>query len=302
MPEIHSFPRLRPLLLALALLALPAAHDPAAAQEAPRLAVGDSLVEVTLRGGESFVGRVVRVAADTISLETVSGTRMEIARSRIDAVRPARGRVVRGQFWREDPNRTRLFFSPTGRSMPAGGGYVGVYEVFIPFVTMAVTDRIMLSGGSPFYLAFTGDVTPPVYFGPKVQVVSTPRFQGSLGSMTVYVPDDGGDDGFYSVLYGVGTVGGADRALTAGAGWGYVDGEFSPKPVVMVGGETRVSRSIKLVSENMFVPGEDGLVISGGVRFFGERLSADAGLAGFAGGDGGCCFPLVNFVYHFGRQ
>ena len=66
------------------------------------------------------------------------------------------------------------------------------------------------------------------------------------------------------------------------------------------GGETRVGRYTKLISENLFVPGEDGVILSAGMRFFGRRLSADAGLAGFAGEDGGCCFPLVNVVYNFG--
>ena len=71
----------------------------------------------------------------------------------------------------------------------------------------------------------------------------------------------------------------------------------------MIGGETRVSRRIKLITENWFFTGAggDGLV-TGGVRFIGDRLSADLGLGGATGADGsGCCLPLVNCVWNFGR-
>lgn len=63
-----------------------------------------------------------------------------------------------------------------------------------------------------------------------------------------------------------------------------------------------MSQRTKFITESYFVPGESGGLVVGGVRFFGERLSADAGL-GFAldGGDASCCLPVVNFVYSFGR-
>ena len=51
------------------------------------------------------------------------------------------------------------------------------------------------------------------------------------------------------------------------------------------------------------MPGESFGLFSGGVRFFGERLSGDLGIA--AGGEGTrieCCLPLANFVYNFGPR
>lgn len=270
------------------------------AQEDVQPAVGDTF-EVELAGGESYVGRVVRATSDTIALETVAGARVTLARARLESSSVARGRVVDGEFWHEDPNRTRLFFSPTGRSLPRGGGYFGVYELFVPFVTLGLTDRLLLAGGSPFYLGMLTDEAPPVYFGPKVQVADAPSFRGALGGLTVFLPDDG-NGSLFGIVYGVGTAGSADHALTGGIGWGYVEDDFSSRPAVVLGGETRVSSSLKLITENLFVPGESGAILSAGVRFFGERLSADAGLIGFAGDGGDCCFPMVNFVYNFGRQ
>ena len=64
----------------------------------------------------------------------------------------------------------------------------------------------------------------------------------------------------------------------------------------------RAGRRTKFVTENYFLPGENGIVLSGGFRFIGERLSTDVGLAGFAGDGGACCAPIVNFSYAFGSS
>ncbi len=70
----------------------------------------------------------------------------------------------------------------------------------------------------------------------------------------------------------------------------------------MIGGEFRTSRHIKVISENYFLPGEDGVLFLLGLRFIGERFSTDLGVGGFTGdGESFCCIPLINFSYAFGR-
>jgi len=66
----------------------------------------------------------------------------------------------------------------------------------------------------------------------------------------------------------------------------------------MVGGERRLSRRLKFVTENYVWEGPSG-IISGGVRFIGDRLSADVGLAVPIVDDGFFAFPVVNFVWAF---
>ena len=66
----------------------------------------------------------------------------------------------------------------------------------------------------------------------------------------------------------------------------------------LLGGEARVSRSVKVITENYIWKDGHGIV-SAGVRFFGERLSADLALAVPIGADGVYTFPLINFVYVF---
>lgn len=190
-----------------------------------------------------------------------------------------------------DPNPTRLFFGPTARPLARGAVYLGVYEVVIPFVQVGVTDRISVGGGTP--LVFGGGGQRPFWFTPKVTVVARERTQASVGVMHIANVD--GDS--LGIGYGVVTVGTRDSAITIGGGLAYSRyGDTSP-PIVMVGGEHRVHRNVKLVSENYVTDG--GGIASAGVRFMSGKLSADLALAAPIGVDEVVVFPMVNVVWAF---
>ncbi|HEV2149478.1 MAG TPA: hypothetical protein VGR37_18910 [Longimicrobiaceae bacterium] len=289
--------RALPLLLLAAAAAL--APSPAVAQVPERIAVSDTLVEVRLSDGSTLFGRVVEVQDGRIVLETQAGARVELSRAQIRSLRPVAGTVRGGVVWEDDPHATRLFFAPTGRALSAGEGYFGVYELFFPFVTYGVTNRFTVAAGTPIIPEAIGEFA---YVGPKVLLVSAPRMQLSAGVFAGFF--DGGTAG---IAYGVGTWGDRDNAFTAGAGWGFTAGEgngdVSNRPLVMLGAESRTGRRTKFLTENYFVFGESGALVSGGLRFFGERLSADAGLGLLYSGDELlCCLPLINFVYSFGER
>lgn len=294
LPLIRS---VRHLLLAAA-LALPALpHAPLLAQT-PAAAADTALHEVRVRDGSVFVGRVVESTPDRVILETEAGVRMEIPRERIVSVRRAQGPARTESAWSDDPNTTRLFFGPTGRTLPKGSGYFGVFELFFPFVAYGVTDWLTVAGGTPIFPGLMGEI---FYFAPKVRVFSMASTDVSAGVLAFATTDTEAEP--VGIVYGAGTYGGSDRAATAGIGWVYQSTDVENRPMLMVGGESRAGRNLKLVSENYWVPGESFGLFSGGVRFFGERLSGDVGVA--AGGDGNdfeCCFPLVNFVYNFGPR
>ena len=291
----HSRWILGVLALGLLLTSIP---SPAAAQVPEQLAPSDTLWEVQLTDGSTIFGRVVAVSGESITLATQAGATLSVTRSQIRSMRPVRGRVQDGEVLTEDPHATRLFFAPTGRALAQGEGYFGVFELFFPFLTVGVTDNLLITGGTPIIPGAIGEFA---YAGPKFRFVATERVHVAAGFLAGLF--DGGTAG---IAYGVGTWGSQDNALTAGAGWGFWtdgdDGEVSRDPLMMVGGEARAGRRTKFITENYFVFGEGGAVVSGGIRFWGERLSADAGLAAFVGDDSGCCLPMVNFVYSFGRR
>jgi hypothetical protein len=269
-----------------------------AQQTTPPIVVSDTIMEVRLTDGSLLYGRIVAADGDRITIESESGARTEVNRSQVSSIRPTSSRLVNGERWSEDPNATRLFFGPTGRAMGAGTGYFAVYELIMPFLSFGVSDRISISGGTPVIPGAIGEL---LYFAPKVTVVSRPGVDFAAGALAFFVPDE---DESLGLLYGVGTFGSRDNAFTLGVGVPFFTGGDEPlsdRVVLMLGAEARASQRTKFIAESYFVPGESGGLVAAGLRFFGERLSADAGLGFIVGEDAGCCLPVVNFVYSFGR-
>ena len=290
---------------AATLLALAAASLPAAAQGGAEPFPADSLQELRRGDGTREIGRVVEVRGDTTVFETISGERLEV-RSRFVHVRRARGRIVDGEFWPADRHTSRLFFAPTGRTLRQGTGYAGLF-FFLPFVGYGATDAVTLAGGVPFMGSLE---ETPVWIAPKVRVYGSPTAQVSTGVFAIRIPGtdteycapDCGevrDASWNGIAYGVGTFGDEENALHAGAG--VMFGMDETEVPVMVGGELRVSRANKLITENWLIPGEGGAV-SLGVRRLGRTWTVDYGLMAVFGPDSEEVpyFPIVSFSYAFG--
>jgi hypothetical protein len=282
---------------------LAATIAPLGAQEpVPAAAPADSVMEVRLKDGSVLIGRVESQTETQVVLMTRSGARVEVPRAEILSMRSVAVRA-NGEVWPDDPNLTRLFFSPTGRALRKGEGYISAFYLFLPFVAYGVTDRFTMAGGTPILPGAIGRV---MYLAPKYTVFEAPRSSFAVGGIGFFAPESL-DEGSFGILYGVSTFGSRDRAVSLGAGWGYFTGDeigsgTSSEPVFVLGGEQRITRRVKLITENWLAvnPGVDG-VWSGGFRFIGDRLSADLGFLGFIG-EGGCCAPMVNFVWAFGNQ
>lgn len=254
---------------------------------------GDTLYEIRTADGSTLYGRIVAVDGDRMEILTLGEVRVELRRDQIRDLRMAEGRVVEGEFWRRDRNTSRLFFTATGRTLRQGEGYLGTYMIILPFAAVGFTDALTIAGGAPV----TVGELQPFYVAPKLRVLHTASADVSVGTL-LFVDDDDK----VGIAYGVGTFGNPDGAFTVGLGFGYSGTDFSSQPVAVIGGETRVGRRVKLLTENYFLPGETGVVFSGGLRLLGERFSADVGVMGAAGdGESRCCLPLLNVSYAVGR-
>lgn len=303
---MRALARGRFVLASLFVLGLAAGRTAPVAAQAPSVAATprDTITEVRLKDGSVLYGRITEESAERVVLITSAGVRLELQRAQIESMRLTTGRAVDGAFWVEDPNGTRLFFTSTARPLRKGNGYISSFQLFLPLVAYGVTDRFTIAGGTPILPEAFGRVW---YFAPKYTVAQRERSAYALGALGFVLPEDVVDEGSVGIMYAAGTWGSRDRALTAGAGWGYRwasgTSDVASHPIVMLGGETRVSRRVKLITENwIFTGGDNEGFLSGGVRFIGDRISADLGVGGFTGIGSGCCFPLVNFVYNFGQR
>lgn len=287
---------------ALVLVGLVAAGSPyvaaaqppdATPQEAAPEMQPATLYQLVLRDGSRMYGHVEKESETEIAFRTHAGATLTVRRADVLSLKKMSGTIWKGEFLPPDPNATRLFFAPTARSLRRGQTYLGVFEILIPFVQVGVTDRLSVGGGTPLIFGVDDDWDRPVWVTPKLQVFDSGRTQVAVGVLHAFDAEHAGG----GIAYGVVTRGSDVKSFTAGAGLAYaVDGGRAG--VVMIGGEGRVSRNMKLITENYLWRGGEGIV-SAGVRFFNERLSADLGLAAPIGVDALFLFPVINFVYVF---
>ena len=152
-------------LLLVAMLASSTAEQSPQARPAIEITAGDMTQELELNDGSSVIGRVVSAGNERFVFRTASGVEMTVEVSAVRSLKPITGRVVNGELWREDPNPTRLFFGPTGRSLKKGEVYFGVYEVLLPFVQVGITDRLSIGAGTPLLF---GDFERPYWFTAEI--------------------------------------------------------------------------------------------------------------------------------------
>ncbi len=253
--------------------------------------------KITLRDGSEIVGSIISEDSLVITFKTPTNISMVIPKNQIKFMEKLSGEMANGEYVRVDPNTTRLFFAPTGRTLPAGMGYFSDYELFFPFIGIGITDYITLAGGMSLAPGATEQL---LYFAPKIRFIQLDNFDASGG--VLYINSTSFSSDAVGIVYGVGTVKLPRADITGGIGWGFSKGDLSNKPIIMLGGEFSVSGSMKFITENWFPVGADVSIISFGIRFYGERLAADLAFMRPLNGwsSGFPFFPWVGFAYNFG--
>jgi hypothetical protein len=282
LPTAHAAAPLA-IALTLAVAALVALPRAASAQDpvVRDTATTDStrMYVLRTRDGSLFVGRLSRATIDSVYFVSAGGP-ITVPRSAVLELRQlGRGAMRAGVYWPANPGDTRLFFAPTGRMLEKGEGYFSDTWLFFLNFVGGVTSRVTFGGGfSIFPVGFENNI---FYLTPKVGLVQSSNFNLAAGALIGFAGfgsfDDSGEDiGSFGIVYGVGTGGSPDASFSLGLGFGYGGGGFGEDPILMFGGEKRVSRRVSLLSENYLVAGiTDGLLLSYGLRFFGDRLSVD---------------------------
>jgi hypothetical protein len=194
-----------------------------------------------------------------------------------------------------DPSGTRLFMAPTARSLPAGTSSLGMYQILVPGLQVGVTDRFSIGGGTPLFFGVPARYRP-VWITPKLQIANTGRTQAAVGAAHAF-NFDGASAG---LAYGVATTGTKDASVTAMGGMVYgVDDVDRALFVGMIGGERRIGRRVKVVTENHVYTG-GGVLLMNGFRFLRKKGSIEAGFAvAFSEARFAGAFPVISFVRVF---
>lgn len=310
---------LRRVAVVVALWLLSAFGSPAAVAQTGwvrHLRVPDSAVVqvIKLADGSTLVGRFTDVTGDPLRFETSSGV-LAIRRTDLRDIREvARTSLKAGSYWPDDPNPSRLFFGPTGRILPDGAADFSSTYLFLLSGSVGVGGVAQIGGG--FSVLPLEDFSDNLFFvNGKIGVQASPKVHLAIGGIAGWAggfDDDLGAGGSgIGVLYGVGTFGTKDHAVTAGAMLPV--GEVDTQPVFLLGGETRVGKRFKLVTENYFTFDDDRYTANGvqygsrhvtgvfgyGFRVFFDKIAVD--LAFLNSTEGGVFpgLPYVDFVIRF---
>lgn len=268
-------------------------------------AAADKVIAVALRDGSRLVGRIASEDDTSLTVATSDGLEVVVPRSSVVSITDV---GEDGRSISVDPNYSRLMFAPTGRPLKQGDGYFSDYELLFPGVAFGLTDNITLAGGVSVIPGLGLD-EQLLYVSPKVGFNLGDRASVAVGALLAGsgAGDDLDGESAY-IGFAVGTFGGPKSSLTLGFGLGDTSGEFSDAvPIVMVGGTATVSRHVALVTESWLFVGDDFRLseqpFGVGVRFFGERLSADVGFI-LVGEllDEGFPLPWLSVTYHFGKS
>ncbi len=251
--------------------------------------------------GSELIGRIVRIGKHNILFESDLG-RTEIRKSKVRSlVTVDRTKLKDGKLWFDNPNATRLFFAPTARMLKQGKGYFSDIYLFFPSVAYGLTDNVTIGGGISLFPGVPMS-EQLLYFTPKVGFSIGASAHGAVGVLLLRTPDfdvDGADPLGLGILYGTTTFGSLDRSMTFGLGYGFVNDQVAEKPMMILGGEMRISQRISLVTENWVMPGIEGAIISYGLRFFGRKLAVDLAFWSSSNDFLFPGIPYVDFVYTF---
>ena len=250
-----------------------------------------TIVRLELIGGSTLIGKVAFEDSTSITINLLSNTTTTIEKKSIEKRETVEKNLYNGQYWIDDPNRTRLFFAPTGRGLMSGNGYVSIYEIFFPMVAIGVSNFATLSGGMSLFPSSSDQI---LYFAPKITPFQNDRFAVSIGDFYVRIPGNKRNNDI-NIIYSIGTVSFSKGAITMGVGYE----TKAENPIILLGGELRVSRYAKLITENWFLGGSDLKFVSLGIRFLGEHLAADFAFVTPVRDNNTMLMPWIGFAYNF---
>jgi len=272
-------------------------------------------VTIVLNDGSRLVGTVVDEDEAAVTLRLASGEDLRILRTSIARKESAPGANGKIAPPRSDPNDTRLMFAPSGRPLGKGDGYVSNHYVVFPGFAYGLTDHLSVGGGVSTVPAL-GLRDQLFYASAQAGWRLSDKAAVSVGGLYAGGVEDLSDAG---VVYGTSAFGRPDRSLTVGVALvtrreeeerydrrGRVVGSdvrWQTDPVIVVGGSVRVATQLSLVTESWIFPkrpiSEQPIGLA--LRFFGDRLSVDAGFVIVPEVlDEGFPIPWLSFSYHFG--
>jgi hypothetical protein len=260
--------------------------------------------QIDTKDGNTYIGQVlsndsVKVVFKSDLLGEINIRQADIKKMRAIDVKQGKG----GQYWLENPQSTRYFFSPNGYGLKRGEGYYQNIWVVMNSFAVGLTDYLSLGGG--LVPAFLFGEATPAWITAKVSVPVV-RDKLNLGAGILAGSAIGASDTGFGIFYGLATVGSKDNNMTVGMGYGFASDSGTSSPMFNLNGMLRVGPRGYLLTENyLFVNGStSNLILSFGGRTIIKGAGLDYGLIIPAGSevDSFMAIPWLGITIPFGNH
>jgi len=238
--------------------------------------------EVTLNSGTTFTGTLTLLSLENLEFDTADLGHLVVPRANLSVARDVSpvGLASQRAGYYDIGSGSRYFFAPSGRNLRRGEGAAQTVNLYLVGVNYGITDNISLGG----YVSAVPGVpidNQLLVFTPKIGTQLSADVNLGAGVLYMRVPnfDSNGRGYGLGLLYGVLTKGSADNNATIGVGYGFAGGNVGSTPVLLVGGQRRISRRVSLMTENYLIANSN----SGMGGLYGIKLNwrrTNLGIAG----------------------
>ncbi len=227
-------------------------------------------VLIELKDGSKITGVILEETEETLVVKTEKDLEIKFSKDKIKSRRILNNKTKDQPNETSDFNEHRLLISSTGKNLKKGTVYFAVYELFLPVVGVGITDFFSVSGGVSL---IPGAKNQLVYLSPKFTFINRKNFYGSIGA--VFIGAFG--ESFGTILYGSASYGNEDYSATFGYGTSIFETEIFYSSIITLGGEAKISRRTKIISDNFYFVFADEFIYMLGFRVFGENLAGEFG-------------------------
>jgi hypothetical protein len=237
---------------------------------------------VTLNDGSTFSGTLVSIDDNEVVIK--SGTMGEVRLQKVNIksmTQVSSFNEKKSGIWFTNPNPTKYLLGNSAIPLEKKSGYYQNTWIFVSSFSYGITNNISISAGFEIISIFAGGDGPyAFYINPKASFKIANNFYAGANILYANTIKTVEEFGGLATFNGFATYGNKNNNITCGVGFGWADGEFSTKPVIIISGMVRASKRIGFISENWILPGvnEDGGyygIFSYGIRFLGEKISVD---------------------------
>ncbi len=236
---------------------------------------------------------------DVVGLEDSDFARRE--RTALKMKNEVKDTVARPNY--TDASLSRLIIFPTARPLKPGQGYIQLNELFFPFAAIGIGNFLTLGGGISILPTIQRQI---VYLSPKITPLHSENLDLAAGVFYMTTTDfkDIGFQNGVGIAYTMTTLGDKDKNISVGLGWGFSGKYFSKKPIIILGGDIKIGRNLKLIAETWTPLGTNFILGMVGFRVIGKHITGDVAAVRPFGKDlsGGSFFPWFSLTYNFGYE